>query len=263
MSTNHDNVTLDTAFSAIPATFRSRLLKYYRALKTAHMERRWETCGLKTGKFCETLLRFLQNVLTGTCIPFTNKIPNFDAECAKLGQLPKTAGVESFRIVVPRALTFLYTMRNKRDIGHIAGDLDANEIDSATCVRIADWCLCEVLRVTYSLPLEEAQSLLNTLAERRLPVVWEVLGKKRILASGVDYRSQVLLMLYSEPDTGVAIEDLFEWTEHSHKSNFRTAVIGALHKKRLIEHDKDTDFVLISPSGMKLVEDELLPKLKE
>ena len=261
MSTNPTNIPLEVAFSSIPKQFRTKLLKHYRSLKSAHLEGRFDTCGLKTGKLCETLLRFLQQELTATFIPFRNKIPNFQEECAKLEQLPRSSGVESFRIVTPRALNFLYTMRNKRDIGHIAGDLDANEIDAATCVRLADWCLCELLRVTYALPLEEAQTLLNSIAERKLPVVWEVMGRKRILAGGLDYKSQVLLLLYSASDVGVAIEDLFEWTEYSHKSNFKVTVIGALHKKRLIEHDKDTDFVIISPAGMKAVEENLLPKL--
>jgi hypothetical protein len=263
MSTKSPSVTLATAFSAISSKFRKPLLKYYRLLKSAYAEGQFDACGLRVGKFCETMLRFLQNELTGTHIPFGRRIRNFQEECANLEQQPKTSGVESFRIVIPRAMSFLYTMRNKRDVGHTAGDLDANEIDAAACVRLADWCICELLRVMYALPLEEAQQLLDSIAERKLPFVWEVMGRKRILARGLDYRSQVLLLLYSEPDVGVAAEDLYEWTEHSNKSNFKIAVIGALHKKRLVEHDKDTDFVIISPAGMKTVEDDLLPKLME
>ena len=179
----------------------------------------------------------------------------------KLERLDRTAGVESLRIVIPRALNFLYTMRNKRAVGHVGGDLDANEIDSVACVRLADWCVCELLRVTYALPLEDAQDLLNSIAERNVPLVWQVMGRKRILAAGMNYRSQVLLFLYSDPSVGVAIEDLFEWTEHSHKSNFRSVIIGHLHKERLVEFDKDSNFVIISPTGMRKVEEELLPAM--
>lgn len=261
MSTKKHSLTLERALSSVPSQFRSRLLRYYRSLKTAYLEGQFDTCGLRAGKLCETLLRFLQQHLTGTCIPFSRRIPNFQAECSALEKLPRTSGQEALRIVMPRALNFLYTLRNKRTIGHVSGDLDANEIDAATCVRLADWCLCELLRITYALPLEDAQAILDSIAERSVPFIWEVLGKTRILLPDLDYRSQVLLLLYSHPDFGLAIEDLFDWTEHTHKSNFRNAVITPLHKRRLVEYDEETNFVIISPTGVKKVENDILPKL--
>jgi hypothetical protein len=48
----------------------------------------------------------------------------------KLTAAPKTAGAESERVILPRGLVFLYTMRNKRDFGHVGGDVDSNEIDN-------------------------------------------------------------------------------------------------------------------------------------
>jgi len=261
MSTRSTSVSIEAAFSGVPKQFRTRLLKYYRSLKSAYIEGQFDACGLRVGKLCETILRFLQHHLTGTHVPFGQKIPRFQSECIHLEKLPITVGVESLRVIIPRALNFLYTMRNKRDVGHIGGDLDANEIDAATCVRLADWCVCELLRVTYALPLEDAQTLLDSIAERNIPLVWEVMGRKRILTAGLDYKSQVLLLLYCEPGVCVAIEDLFDWTEHSNKSNFRIAVIEPLHKQRLVEHDKESDVVIISPKGMKKVEEELLADL--
>jgi hypothetical protein len=47
-----------------------------------------------------------------------------------------------------QAIAFVYTMRNKRDIGHVGGDLDANETDAATMVRTIDWGLSELIRVS-------------------------------------------------------------------------------------------------------------------
>jgi hypothetical protein len=48
-------------------------------------------------------------------------------------------------------------MRNKRGIGHVAGDVDANAIDIATMARTADWIVCELIRINHGLSLEEAQ----------------------------------------------------------------------------------------------------------
>ncbi len=261
MSTKKPNLTIEKALSTVPAEYRGRLLRYYRSLKSAYLEGQFDACGLRAGKLCETLLRFLQHFMTATHIPFSQKIPNFQDECLALEKLPRTSGPESFRVVMPRALCFLYTMRNKRAIGHVSGDLDANEIDASTCVRIADWCLCELIRVTYLLPLEDAQAILDSIAERSFPILWKVLGKIRVLKPGLGYNSQVLLLLYSNPDFGLAIEDLFEWTEYSRFSDFKNKVIVPLHKQRLVEYDRETDFVIISPTGMKKVEDDLLQGL--
>jgi hypothetical protein len=258
MST-HGKPTLDEALGNVPKKLREKLVRTYKDLKSSFVQGHFESSGLSAGKFCEIALRVLQQSLTGTFIPFGDKVPNYKSACDKLEQLSSTAGPESLRILMPRALNFLYTLRNKRGIGHVGGDIDANEIDAATCVRLADWCLSELIRVFHSLPIEEAQSLVDSIAERSLPVVWEILGKKRILQKGIGYKGQVLLLLYSQPSNGVPLEDLREWTENPRKDNFVRTVISPLHKERLVEYDRDTDFVIISPSGSKRVEDDLLP----
>lgn len=259
MSTSASAPTLDAAFSGVSAAFRGRLLRSYRDLKSAHVQGRSELAGLKAGKFCEVVVRLLQQVLTGTFTPFGTKIQSFADECAKLERLPKTAGSESFRVLIPRAINFLYTLRNKRDIGHVGGDVDANAIDSATCVRVADWCMCEMMRLLHNVSLEEAQGVLDALATRQVTSIWEVMGRRRVLIPELGYREQVLLLLYEGPAEGTPIEDLFEWTEHSRMSNFVGTVVAPLHRQRLVEHDKTTQMVVISPTGIARVEASILP----
>ncbi len=204
------------------------------------------------------MLRLLQDRLAGSYIPFGTKIGNFEDECRKLGQTQTTVAPESLRIIMPRGLAFLYTLRNKRGIGHVGGDVDANAIDAATMVRLADWCLCELIRVVHALSLEEAQALLDAVTERQLPEVWSVAGKKRVLNPSLDYKSQTLLLLYGDPDIAVPAEDLFVWTEYSNMSVYRRDVLGMLHSQRLIEYDRETETVTISPTGIAKVEQGIL-----
>ena len=161
---------------------------------------------------------------------------------------------------MPRALLFIYTLRNKRDLGHTGGEVDANEIDALTALRLADWCVCELIRACHNLPLEDAQLLCDAIAERRLPHIWNVMGKKRVLNTSLNYKEQTLLLLYSDIETGVPTEDLFEWTEHSYKTNYRRDILAKLHKDRLIEWDKGTEMAIISPLGIDEVEKIILPK---
>jgi hypothetical protein len=257
-NTKDDSSRIQSALSGIPSQFRSHIIGSYESLKAAFAEAKFDLCGLRAGKFAEAMLRYLQHSLTGKFIPFGKKIPNYVGDCRALEQLPQDSGPESFRVVMPRALSFLYTLRNKRGIGHIGGDVDANEIDAATSARVADWCLCETIRVVHTLSLEEAQDILNTVAVRQIPRVWQVVGKKRVLDPSMDYQSQTLLLLYSDTATGIPLEDLYNWTGHSNLTVYRRDVVAPLHKKRLIEYDRDTEMIILSPSGSKRVEQTIL-----
>lgn len=156
MSTKSLNPALSAALTAVPATFRSRLIKAYVDLKQNTLEGRHDPAGLETGKFCEVALRFLQQKVHGASTPFGTRMTNFSDECRRLAATPTTSGNESDRVVIPRALDFLYTMRNKRGIGHVGGDVDANGIDIATMARTADWILCELIRINHGVSLERS-----------------------------------------------------------------------------------------------------------
>lgn len=250
-------VTIDDALASVPATFRTRLIQHYADLKRAFVRGDFDACGSRAGKFSETLIRFLQNELEGTHTRFGQQFNLYD-ESRRLERLPASAGAEPFRIFIPRALCFLYTLRNKRGFAHVGGDLDSDPIDAATCVRVADWCLCELIRVVHALSLEEAQALTNAIASRELPEIWEVAGKKRVLRTNLGYKEQTLLLLYSQPDEAILIEDLFEWTEYSRLDLYKSRILTPLHKDRLIEWDRSTDTAHISPTGIHMVESEIL-----
>jgi len=258
MSTRSLNPILDTALATVPGSFRSKVIKSYLDLKRNCLESRYEAAGLSAGKLCEVVLRLLQNTVHGSFLAFGKKIGNFADECRKLITAPATSGSESERVVLPRALVYLYTMRNQRGIGHVGGDVDANAIDTATMARTADWIVCELIRIHHGLSLEEAQDIVDGLSVRQLPTIWEVGGKKRVLKDGLKTRDQVLLLLYSSPASVIMVEDLCDWVEYSNPAVFKSNVIRALHKARLVEHDRDTDSVVLSPKGADLVEKNLL-----
>lgn len=264
MSTSNSFPTLEAALVKIPAQFRKRIITSYLEIKKrfgeAVFDASFDSAGLSSGKFVEGVFRFLQHSLTGSHISFGKPIPNFPDEARKLIRLPQSTGVESLRVIIPRALVFLYTLRGKRGIGHVGGDIEANEIDSATIVRLSDWIICELIRIFHGLSLEEAQGLVDALSSRNLPDVWEIGNKKRILRKGFDYKQQVLLFAYTDIQGGVLVEDLFEWTEYSSLSVFRKSVLKSLHTKRLIEYDQDLECVLLSPSGVQEVEEKLLER---
>lgn len=261
MNTRYPKLSLEKALSSLPVSLGKRLIKNYSTLKTQALESHYDTIGHQAGKLAEVLVRILQDILTGTHVPLSRSLSNFKAECEKLEQTPKSAGPEGLRVIMPRALLFLYTLRNKRDFGHAGGEVDANEIDALTAVRVADWCICELVRVRHNLPLDDAQLLCDAIAERKLPAIWNILGRKRVLDTSLSYRDQTLLLLYTEIETGIPTEDLFDWTEHSHRANYRRDILTRLHRARLIEWDRETEMAIISPTGIDEVENQILPKV--
>lgn len=264
MSTSNKNSILETALGKIEGVFKKKIIETYLELKQRNSKAlyngEYDSSGLSAGKFCETIFRFIEHELkTGAYTPFSKHIPNMAAELEKFSQLPKTTGNESLRIIIPRALLLIYTLRNKRGIGHV-GEVDANEIDATTIVKLSDWILCELIRLYHTLSLEEAQDLIDSINIKSVPEIWEINGRKRVLKQNLDFKEQVLLLTYSEIENGVAIEDLFDWTQYSSLSMFKKAVLQPLHAKKLIEYDKQLDFIHISPLGIKEVEEKVLLK---
>jgi hypothetical protein len=260
-NTATSNLDLEQALAGIPKKFRDRLIETYLDLKRNFAESRDDAAGLSAGKFCEVGLRTLQHCVFGTSTPFGTKLPNFAAECQRIIAAPAGSVNELQKLIIPRALAFLYTMRSKRGIGHIGGDVDANRIDTAVMSQIADWIICELIRIHHGFSLEEAQDLVDALAIRQLPQVWEVAGKKRVLQQGLTARDQSLLLLYSSKEANVLIEDLVSWVEYSNPAVFKSKVLHPLHKDRMVEWDSDADTIILSPKGAKYVEDSLLRRL--
>lgn len=262
-STTSLSHSLEAALAGIPPFFRTKLIAKYIDVRSAYAAGNHDNVGQRMGFFSEVLLRFLQEQLMGAHTPFGKQLPTFVDECKRLENATAQPGDEGLRILMPRGLAFVYSLRNKRGIGHVGGDVDANEIDSATCVRIADWCVCELIRYFHHLSLEEAQALLDAIVIRQLPEVWSVGGKRRVLDSTLGYKDQVLLLLYGEPEVALTAEDLCGWTDHPRLADFRSRALRPLHRQRLIEFDEESQTALLSPTGAEDVESRILPGIRQ
>jgi hypothetical protein len=143
---------------------------------------------------------------------------------------------------------------NKRDIGHVGGDVDANETDAAACTRSIDWCVAELIRIFHNLSIEEAQELIDSIVARQLPLIWEVAGVKRVLRPDLSLKDQTLCLLYSDPHTAVTTEDLALWIDVKRISDYKARVLAPLHRDRLAYYDRSTETVSLSPTGAEAAE---------
>src|SRR3981081_821036 len=124
ISTPSPELVLAKALSGLPGDFSQRIAKLFitlqrRFVRASFTDEDCDSYGITLCKFCETVFRALQHILTGSHIPFGRQIPHFPDECRKLENLPQSSGQETLRVIIPRALIPAYTLRDKRGLGHI------------------------------------------------------------------------------------------------------------------------------------------------
>lgn len=250
------------AFSGLPADLRGELIKSYSEITRNFIERRWEPSELNGGKFAEVAYSIVQGAVSGSFPTKASKPKNMADACRVLEGKPANAaqiGDKSLRVFIPRALVFLYDIRNQRGVGHVGGDVDANSMDASAVVAVASWVMAELVRIFHGVSTHEAQETVDALVERRTPLIWEVEagGMKRVLDLGMPAKDQVLVFLHHSTGWAPAA-DLCQWVEYSNPSMFRSKVLAGLHKARLIEFDSTKDRAKLSPKGAGDVEQRLL-----
>lgn len=255
-------IVASSLFASLPATLRDELIACYLSIARNYTEERWEPTELNGGKLCEVVFTILDGA-TSTPVAYAgaaSKPPNMVDSCRRLEG--KTAdstrvGDRSLRILIPRLLPFLYEIRNNRGVGHVGGEVDPNREDAEAVMGMASWIMAELVRVFHNVSPADAQAAVDALVQKRHPLVWSVEGTKRVLDPAMSKADQTLLLLYSE-NGWVQANVLCGWVEYSTLATYKSNVLKALHRKRLVEYQPAQAQVRITPAGIRSVEVELL-----
>jgi hypothetical protein len=181
-----------SALSAIPDGLRLPLLAEYQSIVQNYAEHRWSPSELSGGKFCEIVFAILDGYAKGSYIASPSKPPDFVSACKRLEQYTQVP--RSFQILIPRLLPALFDVRNNRGVGHVGGDVDPNHMDALFALSSCNWVMAELVRVYHSLSVAEAQRLVDSLVERRIPLVWESGDIRRVLDPSMTVRDQILVL---------------------------------------------------------------------
>lgn len=239
------------ALAGIPSGLRDPLIAEYQSVVKHFLERKWRPTELSGGLFCEIVYTILDGHAKGTYAPRAAKPRDFVGACRLLEQNAREP--RSFQILIPRLLPALYEIRNNRNVGHTGGDVDPNHMDSVAVLSTANWIMAELVRVLHQLPaMEDAQAVVDTLAERRTPLVWQNGDLKRVLDPSMSIPDQILVLLASSAGT-VTADDLLRWTECSTKTYLKK-LLRQLHKARGIDFDGQSEQVTLLPPGVEQAE---------
>jgi len=239
----------------LPSGLRTPLLKAYAEITGNFRQGRWEPSELNGGKLCEVVYTILAGHVAGKFPAKPTKPRNMVDACRNLEKANPTLP-RSVRIQIPRMMIALYEFRNNRGVGHVGGDVDPNHMDAVAVLGMAKWIVAELVRMFHGVSTEEATRAIDALVERLIPIIWHAKGQRRVLDPSLSKRDQTLLLLYGSAQ-GASEQELVSWVEHSNPSIYRRDILRKLHRERLIEYDESGKHALLSPTGIKLVEDSL------
>lgn len=244
-SLTHQVTTAAQALATIPAGLRTPLLAEYNELVRNYSERRWTPAELSGGKFCEIVYTILSGHAACQYARRPAKPRNFLEACRRLEQNANVP--RSFQILIPRLLPALYEVRNNRGVGHTGGDVDPNHMDATAVLAMTSWIMAELVRVFHNVDVDEAQQIVDSLAERRIPLVWASANMRRVLKPELGLQQQIMVLIASAPGA-VDTNDLFAWTGYDKRGYFNR-LLRKLHAGRFVELAADCDNVELLPPG--------------
>lgn len=187
-------MNVSSLLDAIPNGLRDPLISEYNSIVQNYLEHKWTPSELSGGKFCEIVYTILDGHAKASYLSAPTKPSNFVDACKRLEN--NSHEPRSFQILIPRLLPALYEIRNNRNVGHVGGDVDPNQMDSTAVVQIAGWIMGELIRVFHNVSVSDAQKAVVHLTERKIPLVWQTLdGVKRVLNPKLSIPDQLLILI--------------------------------------------------------------------
>lgn len=254
------SVTFDQVFASVPDAIRKRLKQHYHEIKHNYALQKFEPSELNGGKFCEDVFRVLEwhSSPTDAYTAYGTQIKNFKSSVRKFESNSNLD--DSVRFHIPDTLCSIYNIRNKRGVGHSPGDIDPNFMDATLVAAGVDWMMAELVRLFHNVSIDEARDMVKSVTTKKIPLIWEVGDIKRVLSppsGGLPARDKVLVLLYSESSNRLTADSLRKSIEYRNPTDFRNKVLTPLHIAELVHFDRSSDEVVLSPKGIKKVEEEI------
>ncbi len=222
----------------------NEIINSYKEIVENFIIEKWKYAELDAGHFVEAVRRFLEIKLFGKYTPINKKLSNFSNTV--LTAYENAKGDESYRMLIPRTLYSIYTIRNKRGAGHLTG-VSPNEMDATFILYSVKWVLAELVRLNSTLSPDETLALISSIVERQIDLIWKKDDVVRILNTNIPKRQQVLVLLYDENTQSE--EELRKAIEYSNPTNFRKVLKG-FHKERFLEYESKHKICTITPKGL-------------
>lgn len=234
--------------TGLPTDLADALDHTYRDVIDHYLRGEPDDAQVDAGRFCEAALRYLEFKMTGkyTMIdgkskPNRKKVVN-DA-------LQDTSLEPTLRAQVPQGVELVMDFRNNRNSAHL-GKIDANDLDASCVVQNVTWVIGEIARIESNDSPAAIQALLDSLAQRHVPLVQVINGRPIILDPAMRAEQRVLIVLY-QSEGPVPMGTLREWADYRNSTRFRVKIVGGLEKQKRVHVDKDGSVQLLRPGEVE------------
>lgn len=235
------------------------LVDAYEELKTRYFRRDFRPGELEGGRFAEAAFRILQRAATGRATTVGRTLPRVPNLLQTLESADPNTVHESIRLHIPRVLAAVYDVRNRRDVGHIASDVDANSMDAGYVVAACSWVLAEFVRLFHQCSPEEAQAYVEAIVKRQAPLVQVFGDVPFVLARNVPHQDEILVLLYHQGPAGASVDELDGSMPSTSRAVIR-ASLSRLHRSYRYVRPV-VGRIFITDTGAEHVETTLLPRL--
>lgn len=209
------------------------LLDAYQETKLNFQLGGYRLSNVEGGRFCEAAFRILEQITTSTFTPLGKQLDT-EKLIKHLANLPNNSFSDSVRLYIPRALRVVYDIRNNRDAAHLADGIDPNIQDSTLVVSVLDWVLAEYVRLYHNVAVDIAQSMINDLVERVIPIIQDFDGFLKVLKPNLKASEYCLVLLYQCGQKGASIEDLKKWVKPKMRGNLERTLNNLDENKAFI-----------------------------
>lgn len=244
----------DQVFAQIPQELRKELEADYHEIKHNFALRKFKPSEMGGGHFCETVYRVLEwhSDPNDVYTPLNANVGDFRQLQIRLMKDKQLH--ESVRFHLPNALSAIYDIRSRRGAAHKPKDVSPNFMDAALVVAAADWVMAELVRMLHNINIDEARNVVNSIITKKIPIIWQIGDRRRILDLTLSEKQTVLALLYFDHPKPIVKHKLVECAESTNPSRLRTQLLPAMHRSRLIDVEETTDLVRLSPRGVAHVE---------
>jgi len=228
------------------------LLEHYKEIKQNFFLEQYEASQLNSAKFVEVVFRVLEYIAKGNYTPL-NKDIQINALMNYLENLPKIKYPDSIRLHIPRILKTIYDIRSKRGVTHVS-EISPNLMDSTFVVSACDWIIAEFIRLYSTDDPTEAQKIITTIVERKVPIIEEFEGDLKVLNPELIVADKILLILYKKYPNYVSTNDLKKWIKTKSSSHVPTVLKKLDDDAKIHRKGKEN---IITKRGIKYVERKL------
>ena len=230
---------LNKHLASLPSELSEALEREFSKLRDRYGRQDWEPGQLNGGKFAEAMFRYVEWRDAGTYTPLgkqvrRKKIINRVAS--------NTALAESVRLQIPDVAELIADVRNKRDVGHLRGSVSVNGMDANLVMAGASWLLAEIVRLESGVSPAEAQQMVDSLVERRVPIIEEIDGEPVVLNTKLPAKERALVLLYKKYPDRIPVKTLQHWVAYWNATRF----------KKLLESEAKEARVVINDVGVRL-----------